>query len=55
MSLKAEVQAPIARASDTIAAAEVTFLFLSCRQPNTVSARSESMHDHKGISIPTSE
>jgi hypothetical protein len=38
----ADVQAPMASASDRIAAADVTFLFLSCRQPKTASARSES-------------
>ena len=35
----------MARASDRIAAAEVTFFFLSCRQPKIASARSESSHD----------
>ena len=39
ISRKADVQAPIARASDRIAAADVTFFFRSCRQPNTASAR----------------
>ena len=44
ISRKAEVHAPIARASERMAAAEVTFLFLSCRQPKMASARSESSH-----------
>ena len=44
MSRNADVQAPIARASDRIAAAEVTLFFLSCRQPKMASARSESSH-----------
>src|SRR5215467_6592863 len=46
----AEVHAPIARASDKIAAAEVTFLFMICRQPKTASARSESSHERRRIS-----
>ncbi len=44
MSRNADVHAPIARASDRIAAAEVTLFFLSCRQPKMASARSESSH-----------
>jgi hypothetical protein len=44
MSRNAEVQAPIARASERIAAAEVTFFFRSCRRPKMASARSESSH-----------
>ncbi|HEV3200722.1 MAG TPA: hypothetical protein VGZ73_22625, partial [Bryobacteraceae bacterium] len=42
ISRNADVQAPMARASDRIAEAEVAFLFMSCRQPKTASARSES-------------
>ena len=38
------MQAPIPNASDRIAAAEVAFFFINCRQPKTVSARSESSH-----------
>ena len=42
ISRKADVQAPIASARDRIAAPEVTGFFLSCRQPKTPSARTES-------------
>src|SRR2546425_1199671 len=44
MRRNAEVQAPIARANDRIAEAEVTLFFLSWRQPKMASARSESSH-----------
>src|SRR4029077_13222372 len=40
----AAVHDPMPSASDRIAAADVTFAFLSCRQPKTRSARSESNH-----------
>ncbi len=39
---KADIHAPMPKPSDRIAAAEVTFLFASCRHPKTASARSES-------------
>ncbi len=42
MSRNADTQAPIPNASDRIAEADVTFRFMSCRQPKTASARSES-------------
>jgi hypothetical protein len=42
MRRNADVHAPMARASERMAAADVTFLFAICRQPNTASARSES-------------
>src|SRR5215471_14148200 len=41
---KDAVQAPMARASDRTAAAEVTFFLRICRQPKTASARRESSH-----------
>lgn len=42
MSRNAEVQAPMARASDRMAAAEVTLVLLSRRKPKKASARSDS-------------
>jgi hypothetical protein len=51
MRRNAVVQAPIARASDRIAAAEVTFLFLICRQPKTASERRESSQGTIRISL----
>jgi hypothetical protein len=44
------VHAPIASASDNTAAAEVAFFFISCRHPNTASARRESSHAIKRTS-----
>src|SRR5579871_4212808 len=49
-SRNAEVHEPIAKASERIAAAEVTRFFLSCCQPKTESARSESSHATTRIS-----
>src|SRR2546430_6872811 len=38
MSRNADVHAPIAKASDTIAAAEVILFFLRCRKPNKITS-----------------
>jgi hypothetical protein len=38
------LHAPIAGAIDSTAAADVTLRFMSCRQPKTMSARSDSSH-----------
>ena len=42
MSLNADVQAPMARASERTAAAEVVLDLLSRRHPNTMSARTDA-------------
>ena len=44
MMRNADVQAPMARPSERIAAAEVALRLLSWRQPKTASARRESSH-----------
>src|SRR3984957_9180258 len=41
---KAATQEPMARASESTAAADVTLLRQSCRQPNLTSERSDSSH-----------
>src|SRR5690242_8426770 len=45
MRRNADVQAPIPKASERIAAAEVTLCFFSCRQPYTASASSDSSQE----------